>query len=73
MPRKRAGNKLEKFRVVEGLTKAELARLAGISSSTIRDGERENRELSEVTKHKIVRALNKRCSRDKPYSVEEVF
>ena len=73
-PPKYSTGKLEPLRLHEGLTKAELARRAGVSASTIRDAEKGNRPISEVMKHKIVNGLNRGGRlREEPYTVDEVF
>lgn len=67
------GNRLRKVRLAEGLSKAELARLAGISAQTITNIENSNHSARPETKHKIVNGLNRNPDKIKTYAVEDVF
>lgn len=66
-------NNLKKIREEAGLSKAELARLSGVSETTIRHVENSKREVTEKTKHRLVNALNKSNHKPKEYKFEEVF
>ena len=66
---------LSLIRRQEGLSKAKLARLAGVSDRTIREAEKGKRHLREETLHQILNALNKNPNRisEREYQFEEVF
>jgi len=64
-------NGLRAIRVMEGLTKVDLARLANISVSTITNIEDKNHVATEVTMQRIVNGLN--AHSNKSYDVKQVF
>lgn len=66
-------NKLRRIRTTEGLKITELSRLSNVNEKTIREIEKSRRESTEVTKRKILRALNENRHRKEEYSYDEVF
>ena len=51
-------NKLKDYRIKSGITKAVLARKAGVSERTISRAENDTYQLREETEYKILNALN---------------
>jgi transcriptional regulator with XRE-family HTH domain len=66
------GHGLKEVREREGLTRAALGRAAGVSDRTLRRIE-EGGAVSEATKGKVVKALNRLPDRLADYSVESLF
>ncbi len=66
-------NNLKRCREEAGLTKAELERLSGIGTTTIRDIEEHRRGGNPVTKNCLVNGLNKSNNKTKDYKFREVF
>jgi transcriptional regulator with XRE-family HTH domain len=64
-------NRLKIIRIMEGLTKVDLSRLAKISVSTITNIEDKNHIPTEVTMQRIVNALNLHSG--KSYEVKQIF
>ena len=66
-------NRLKEVRLEEGLPKAELARLAGVSVNTIRNIEANDHHARLETKHKIVNGINRNPDKTRTYALEYVF
>lgn len=66
-------NRLKEVRQSEGLTKAELARLTGVSAKTITNIERNSLKSRRETKQKIILGLNRNPNRTGEYAFEDVF
>lgn len=69
----RKSSRLKEIRLAEALTKSELARRAGLSVSAITDAENGTRNTAEVTKHKILNALNENTRKKRQYRLEDIF
>ena len=65
-------NRLRGVREQEGVTRAELARLAGISVRTVQRAE-EGQAISLVTKSRILKALNRVQDRAMDYALDYIF
>ena len=66
-------NNLKKIRIKEGLKKAQLARLAQVSSRMISDIEDLKSVSTAETKSKIIIGLNKNLDRTQEWKYGEVF
>jgi DNA-binding XRE family transcriptional regulator len=71
--RTKVGNRVREMRIDEGVPRARLASLAGISDKTVRDIERGIREGSDVTKAKIVNGFNRLPGKKRVYTFETLF
>lgn len=65
-------NRLREVRESEGISRAALARSAGLVEKTVQRAEA-GEPVSNVTRHKIVKALNRMPDKLRSYSVDDVF
>ena len=65
--------KLQPIREAEGLNRTQLAILADVSTRTIARIERREGNVTEVMKHKILNALNRRENRLREDSYEDLY
>lgn len=65
-------NKLRHIREREGLSRAELSRLADVSERTLQRGEN-GQIVTGITKSRILNALNRREGRLKDYEMSDLF
>jgi transcriptional regulator with XRE-family HTH domain len=68
-----ASNNLKNIRTAEGFSITQLATLSGVSVRTLRRIEGATRNVAPSTKHRIIKALNKKPSRGKGFDLAEVF
>jgi len=67
-------NRLKSWRITEGLTITDLARMSKVSTKVISQTERFLIDPTEVTKRKIVNGLNSvKKPGEKPYEFEYIF
>lgn len=66
-------NRLREIREEQGLSRAELSRLSGVSVTTIREIEIYIREGSKATKYKLVNGLNSNPKKTRGFTFEEIF
>lgn len=67
-------NSLRQLREEEGLSRASLARAAGLSDRTVKRIEDEDGYLpTTVTKHKIRNGLNRTASSGREYELDDLF
>jgi transcriptional regulator with XRE-family HTH domain len=65
-------SELQRLRQSEGLSRAQLAREAGVSDRTIKRGE-DGAKLRTETRYRIVRGLNSLSEHEPPYEIDDVF
>lgn len=63
---------LRQAREREGLTRMDLARIAGLAEKTLQRAEA-GEEVSVVTQNRIINALNRRTERLRDYDVADLF
>ena len=68
---KKAGEIAEQIRRILGISQEELAKLAGVSSSTVKRGEKGFEERTRENQEKIIRALYKKAGYDMPTIFKE--
>ena len=68
-----AQNRVLETRLEEGVSRAELARRAGISETTLRRVEEARRNVSPLTKAKIVRGFNNLLEKSRDYTFSDLF
>jgi DNA-binding XRE family transcriptional regulator len=68
-----ATNRVQASREDEGVSKAELSRLAGISERTIRNIEEGLRAVSPTMKGKIAKGFNRIADKKLDYTVQYLF
>ena len=66
-------NRVREMRVDEGIPRARLASLSGISDKTLHDIEKGVREGSDVTKARIVNGFNKIVGKKRDYTFASLF
>jgi transcriptional regulator with XRE-family HTH domain len=65
-------SKLRQVREREGLSRAELAQLSDLSERTIQRGEN-GANITNLTKNRILNALNRRPERLREYEFDDLF
>lgn len=66
-------NKVQESREDEALSRAQLARFAGVNEKTIRNVEEELRQTVKLTKIKIVNGFNSIPNKKREYSLKYLF
>ena len=68
---KKAGEIAEQIRRILGISQEELAKLAGVSSSTVKRGEKGFEERTRKNQEKIIRALYKKAGYNLPTALSQ--